>query len=230
MKKIFTLIAVAAMAISMNAQTTVFSWEGNKEGDAVVSGGTVTATDGSADTTADDVNMANGGFRCIRLRGAKDFTTFTVNLNLTSELAAGDKIAITGYRNKDVEGKKSGALLKFEKGETTVTTDADGTGLQFVNINAAVEGTAEYGTAPNTITLDVPADAAGSKVVTMTRAQTATNLFITKIVITRGGEAGINNVTVAEAENGAAYNLAGQKVADDFKGVVIKNGKKMIQK
>ena len=30
--------------------------------------------------------------------------------------------------------------------------------------------------------------------------------------------------------NGVVYNLAGQHVANDFKGLVIKNGKKMIQK
>ncbi len=31
-------------------------------------------------------------------------------------------------------------------------------------------------------------------------------------------------------EDGVIYNLAGQKVDANFKGVVIKNGKKMIQK
>ena len=34
----------------------------------------------------------------------------------------------------------------------------------------------------------------------------------------------------ANANNGAIYNLAGQKVGKDFKGIVILNGKKMIQK
>lgn len=40
---------------------------------------------------------------------------------------------------------------------------------------------------------------------------------------------GINGIQ-AEAADGVAYNLAGQKVSADYKGVVIKNGKKMIQK
>ena len=43
------------------------------------------------------------------------------------------------------------------------------------------------------------------------------------------GTDGINTVKVA-AENSAIYNLAGQKVGKDFKGLVIKDGKKMIQK
>ena len=226
MKKIFTLIAMAAMAMSVNAQNTIFSWEGGEEA-ATVTGGTVTATDGSGDTTAEDVNMSNSTFKCIRLRGAKDFSTFTVSLNLNTELTAGDKIAITAYRNKDAEGKKSGAKLMFDKGSTEIATDTDG-GLEFVNINKAVAGTAEYGTTPNTVTLEVPADATGAKVITMCRAQTSTNLFITKIVIT-SSTTGISTVKAAE-QNGVAYNLAGQKVDNNYKGVVIQNGAKRIQK
>ena len=42
--------------------------------------------------------------------------------------------------------------------------------------------------------------------------------------------AGINNVNVAENANGAIFNLAGQKVANNYKGLVIKNGKKVVMK
>ena len=41
---------------------------------------------------------------------------------------------------------------------------------------------------------------------------------------------GITNITAAKAENGVRYNLAGQKVNAGYKGVVIMNGKKMLQK
>ena len=42
---------------------------------------------------------------------------------------------------------------------------------------------------------------------------------------------GINAVrTMVENENAPIYNLAGQRVDKSFKGVVIKNGKKFIQK
>ena len=44
-----------------------------------------------------------------------------------------------------------------------------------------------------------------------------------------GGEAGISNVK-AEKFNGAIYNLAGQKVAANFKGIAIQNGKKVVLK
>ena len=41
---------------------------------------------------------------------------------------------------------------------------------------------------------------------------------------------GINAVKANVANNAAVYNLAGQKVGKDFKGLVIKDGKKFIQK
>ena len=47
---------------------------------------------------------------------------------------------------------------------------------------------------------------------------------------TPSGETGIANVKAAQNANASVYNLAGQKVSKDYKGVVILNGKKMIQK
>ena len=46
-----------------------------------------------------------------------------------------------------------------------------------------------------------------------------------------GGETGVKAVTtVADNSNAVMYNLAGQKVSNSFKGIVVKNGRKMIQK
>ena len=168
-------------------ESVLYSWEGNAEG-AIQTGGTASATDaGGTDTSADDININNGSYYVMRVRGAKDFSSFVINVALDKALKAGDKIAITAYRNKNETGKATGALLKFEKGETNVST---GGGLEFVNINDAVKDTEEYGTEPNTITLTVPDDAAGSKTITMTRAATSTNLFVTKFVITTTDEGG----------------------------------------
>ena len=36
--------------------------------------------------------------------------------------------------------------------------------------------------------------------------------------------------TIANVENNELYNIAGQRVANGYKGLVVKNGKKMIQK
>lgn len=57
-------------------------------------------------------------------------------------------------------------------------------------------------------------------------------LDLNNILISQNGTTtGITNITADEAaKNAPVYNLAGQKVTKAYKGVVIKNGKKMIQK
>lgn len=51
------------------------------------------------------------------------------------------------------------------------------------------------------------------------------------LISLNGKTTGITNITTDEAaKNASVYNLAGQKVTKAYKGVVIKNGKKMIQK
>ena len=57
------------------------------------------------------------------------------------------------------------------------------------------------------------------------------NIMISSIEFTPVNASGISTINAAEkVSNGAIYNLAGQKVGKDFKGLVIKDGKKMIQK
>ena len=41
---------------------------------------------------------------------------------------------------------------------------------------------------------------------------------------------GISNIENVKLQDGKAYNLAGQQVAKGYKGIVIKNGKKMVVK
>ena len=56
--------------------------------------------------------------------------------------------------------------------------------------------------------------------------------YVIKIDIITGAETtGINTINATTIDlNAPAYNLAGQKVSENYKGVVIKNGRKMIQK
>ena len=44
------------------------------------------------------------------------------------------------------------------------------------------------------------------------------------------GTSGVNAVTVEKAKNNIRYNLAGQRVDESYKGVVIMNGKKFVVK
>lgn len=59
-----------------------------------------------------------------------------------------------------------------------------------------------------------------------------TNTFVTLLKVVRTSSTGIQQ-TIAPAkviENNVIYNLAGQKVNESYKGIVIKNGKKYFQK
>lgn len=160
------------------ADNNVYFWQ-SPYGEAYENGGT-------AVHSGSDTNRVNykDVYYTICLNGKNDFSSdvVTITLNDGNTLKAGDEIAITAYRNKDATDKSSGAKLKFDKTDETITT---GGGTEFVNINAAVEGTAEYGTEPNTVIITVPDAADGSKTITMTRSYTSTNLYITKIDITR---------------------------------------------
>lgn len=183
-KKLFTLLTLMLCVCSGAwAETvTIYSWEG-AEGGAVQSGGSIKSyqTDGGDETT-DDINVLCGSFYTFRLKGNNSFGSNVVKITLDNALQVGDIIKVTACRNKDAADKTSGFKAKFDKGSSTI---ASSTGKEFVNINTAVSGTAEYGTEPNTCSFDVPADAAGSTVITMTRSHTSTNLFVSKIEIVR---------------------------------------------
>ena len=50
------------------------------------------------------------------------------------------------------------------------------------------------------------------------------------ITVTEPGTGGVANIAVAESEDAPIYNLQGVQVDENYKGVVIKNGKKFINK
>lgn len=70
----------------------------------------------------------------------------------------------------------------------------------------------------------------GLKTITVTKVNSAASLdgvFFYK----KAGDTGVNNLRYQPAANNdQLYNLAGQRVGKDYKGLVIKNGKKMIRK
>ena len=49
-------------------------------------------------------------------------------------------------------------------------------------------------------------------------------------IVSLNGKTGINNIIADQLKNGAVYNVAGQMVTDSYKGLVIKNGKKFVNK
>lgn len=202
-------------------ENTIYSWSADSEGNITEIGGKAVATDGES------VGYSNKGYTTIRVNTKKaDVATSNIEITLDKPLEKGDVITVTGYKNKNENGKLVSLFIQFEKGEPFFNDEET-----WVNIND--EGGTDFdndGNTPNTNTYTVAEDAAGSKTIKLSRSKANTNLFITSFVITRGSSSGIQNVVKPVVENGIRYNLAGQRVDENYKGVVIMNGKKYVVK
>ncbi len=167
------LLTVVGMG-SARAQTVIYSWDDGDE-----SGGKATSTDAA---NIGFNSAGTYGYTTLRLNGKSDYSTDYVTITLDKALAGGEKISVTAFRSKNDVDKQSGFKAKFDKGGEVSSS----TGLEFVNIDQsdASAGDSNRGTEPNTCEFTVPAEAAGSTVITMTRSHAKTNLYIDKLVIT----------------------------------------------
>lgn len=126
--------------------------------------------------------------------------------------------------------------------EGIVTADVTGTSARYANYYISDDGTntnrleiyhGQYigrnGAFDEQVTLK-----AGTKVLVvgmLGKAKSGWRLNMSYIVkIINDPTTGINNISVDPSDNTPAYNLAGQRVGKDYKGVVIKNGKKILVK
>ncbi|MBQ9230335.1 MAG: hypothetical protein IJ190_04035 [Prevotella sp.] len=69
--------------------------------------------------------------------------------------------------------------------------------------------------------------------VILTRFKNSLNpeaFFQSGLVIGEKPASGLNNIKASKTEDGVMYNMAGQRVGSDYKGLVIKNGKKYVNK
>ena len=133
-------------------------------------------------------------------------------LEIDGGFKSGDVITIAGvYNNKD----EKNAAIAFR-------SDPASTEPLWVTDNFINGKNNENDPVAQTYTL--AADAA--KLYIGRSGNTGTCVTLLKV---ERGSSGINQVLDIKV-NGAIYNLAGQKVSENYKGVVIKNGRKMIQK
>lgn len=235
MKKFFTLIAAVAMAASMNAQGTYAVQEGDnvKAGDQITSVENITLTymenEGIAYAAVKkQTNWADadfGAYVCGKSNGKlvsgaeptgcvyKFETAKAGSLTVAVQLNAGKGFHILDAKFAEVApasynlpaAKEDGASQEFtqnEKGENIIAVKSNGT----VTFSVAEGGTYYV-------------LAAGTKM----------GFYGFKYVT--GTSTGISDIQAPKSsKDGATFNLLGQKVANDAKGIVIKNGKKFINK
>ena len=210
MKKIFTLIAVAAMALTANAQGKYAMTEGEAHafGDKVSSVANCSLTFGDVDNPGDspafsgaeaDTNLTEQGWGFYTKGNGQNGNkpggtvyvlkptiagSMTVAVVLNADKAfhvSEDGTDLADYAGIKVDDKYYGTYSFTVKAGSTYKVWCDGSKLGFYGFELS--------------------DASSVK--------------------------SIKNVT---ENNGEVYNLAGQKVDANAKGLVIKNGKKMIQK
>lgn len=178
-------VVVAFMSFAQTSGTVVYSWE-SPEGTVIESGGTIAYVMGDGDR----LNYGQAGYHTICLNGKlANFSDETASANagrmvitLDEALQEGDSIYVTGFRNKAGQEAKDAAIYFLYENGVEVKDDK-----AYPNIGSDDAGT-DYnsdGFDPATHGYLVPAEAAGSKTITLTRCTTGTNLFITKFVIVR---------------------------------------------
>ncbi len=183
MKKFFTLIAAAIMAIGANAET-IYSWS-STGADAVTETGGKATHENRDETKANRVNYANGEYFTICVNGKKGNLGDTpasdnasyIQIALDKALAAGDKILFTGYVNKEGEYKGNLYIRFVDDSKTTLAEFNEDDGYSNIGNGEAIA----------THSVVVPAEAAGSKTVWLSRNAAQTNVFLTKVEITREG-------------------------------------------
>ena len=148
-----------------------------------------------------------------------------------SEYAGGAYLWLGGGKNKipcfTIPGVKAGSTITMEV-ESHKASDARGVELYTgVDADGLVDAATKIGDSftpkekdSHSWTIDSDCDVI---------VYNTNGCHIYKIEVAAGA-AGIQAVKTAKTGNGYIYNLAGQRVDANYKGVVIKNGQKMIQK
>lgn len=218
MKKLFTLVAMALMAIGANAQTPF--------------------TDIKADEFTNLVNFEASVYNdapSLSYTGAGEIGTFTLR---------GVDFQFKNSSNKDNFIRTSSDQGLVANGKNlifTITTDN-------ANEEVVVEVAAKGGTAPvfeiqeGTGTIGEVSATKGADgkypVTTATLTSNADKKITVKetaagytfVSYKKTGTSSINGVVSVKADaNAPIYNLAGQRVSKDAKGVLIQNGKKFIR-
>lgn len=225
MKKIFTLIAVAMMAVCANAQGTY----GVQDGDAGVPSGT-------QEKSVPNITMTWG------VAGGENFKDAKKNANLKEQLGATAYCAGNGQDGKLTGGSvyffepaldgtlsvgfvlNSGKAFYIQEcsGEepqdvTFTTVDAEGSAVELV-----CGGTLESKLTGGLSTFAV----SKGKKYAVYCAGSKLGFYGFKFEITSG----ISNLEVENAADNTTYNVAGLKVSENTKGLVIKSGKKFVNK
>ena len=218
MKKFFTLIAAVAIAASMNAQTQEWNFS---DWDLTTYGSI------STDVSKDGLTIYANADKAVAL----DTNSKTVDgVKYTQRLKFGGTGSVSDLNNmaRVVAFNVTGACDIY-----VVAAHGSSSGdPRPLKIDAVVNETAtpvgEVTFAASEYKSSTLKYTGGAAKILIYSGKSGINLYDIKVT---SGTSGISNINASEAANeGATFNLLGQKVASNAKGLVIKNGKKFINK
>ena len=220
MKKFFTLIAAVAMAASVNAQTQEWNfsnWDLSTYGSI--------STDVSKDGLTVYANAdANKAVSLDKNSKTVDGVKYTQRLKLSGTGSVSDLKNMARVVAFNVTGACDIYVVAAHG-----SSSGDPRPLK---IDAVVDETStpvgEVTFAANEYKSSTIKYTGGAAKILIYSGKSGINLYDIKVTT---GTSGISNINASEAANeGATFNLLGQKVASNAKGLVIKNGKKFINK
>ena len=185
---------------------------------------------------ASAVTIGESGYATVAAPYAVDYSAnkleaYSVSYDATNNKLSYNKITRVVEANTAVivKGAKGDYTLTKATDDATVTMTglkaSDGKVAGATNIYCLANGTEGLGFYPVSSDVTIPANKAYLELPSTASARTFYSLEF------GGATTGINNVQANGAKaNSAIYSLSGQQVSKAYKGIVIVNGKKMIQK
>ena len=223
MKKFFTLIAAVAMAASVNAQTFTFDTEyaaGSVPATITNNGIVMTVTEPHAKSAVDKNSQYFGtkdSYKNFTTRfktggkstSTKNYLTLTVPSDGTLNVYVRTGSSSATNRNIVLAQGETELLNKVILESDAVTVPMGTTEVKDTKVFPVVSTPVKKGD----VSIKYP--------------EGSMYIYGFELVTTTG----VSSVSVAEAKaKTASFNLAGQKVSDSYKGIVVKNGKKYLNK
>lgn len=192
-----------------------------------------------AEPNADGTLSANGEV-IEELKGLVWNKTYTVKRSLAiavnyptalSDYAGPAYLWLGGGKNKipcfTIPGVKAGSTVTMEV-ESHKTSDARGVELYTgVDADGLVDAATKIGDSFTPTTKDSHTWTIDADCDVIVYNTNGCHIYSIKV---EAGSTGISTVNAQKTQNNVIYNLAGQKVGNDYKGIVIMNGKKFMQK
>ena len=222
MKKFFTLIAAVAMAASMNAQTLSF----DKDYDA----GYVPAifsTNGLVLTVVDTNNKLVVDSNSAYFGTADSYQKFDKRLKSGGKSSSKNNLTLTLPSDGTLKVyARTGSSSATDRNVILTQNDAELANKILLESEAVSVNMGEEVAKKVYPAVSVPVKAGD---VSITYPIGSINFYGFEFVA--AGTTGISDIQAPKSsKDGATFNLLGQKVANDAKGIVIKNGKKFINK